>query len=736
MNHTLLRPPHSDGFNRLPAGGRLRAVLIGFAALLLALPLPAGTLLVTTTADSGAGSLRAAIQNAGPGDFIQFTVTGTITLTSGELVINRSLNLIGLGAQQLSISANNASRLLWISNSATPITVHLSGLTLRQGLHQGGSPGLNGQGGAVFNGSQSALTLSNCAFIANTARGAAGTSGTRPGGPGGHGWGGAIFNASNSISLTLVGCTFQDNLAAGAAGGNGINGGNAGANGGPGGQGAGGAIANEGSLRLINCTFSANQAIGGAGGNGGLGAIFDGLGGAGGPAEGGHIANRGGATAIHLTLTAGTANGGAGGASLEGAGAPGLARGGAWFAAGTSNAFLNSLLTANLAAAGGSNVFGPITSLGHNCIDATNHSSGWLATDLAGSAAAPLDPRLGPLADHGGPTLTCLPGAGSPVIDAADGAVLEPPYLITTDQRGVARQTGARPDIGAVEAIGCPPTALVEFTVDPSQSYVTLSGQIGGFPIRPQGPGSLTASYGGILRALVASNSIGFPGGSRIDAAVSGLWQPGPGGVDGTAPANYGAAAADSLGSFASYFAIRNLAFDVTSPCLPLIDGAFAVSGIPLQPVGDPGPTEDLRLVQPFPYALSYPRTTALINQLNTPGRVENSGGNQTLILPIHTEALLLGSIPGAGESRLFFDGAIIAHRVLEPPIVITHSGVTNGVFSMRWNSADARSYRVEATTNFVHWQTVASPILGTGNSTSWSTPATQPAQFFRVGRN
>ena len=47
------------------------------------------------------------------------------------------------------------------------------------------------------------------------------------------------------------------------------------------------------------------------------------------------------------------------------------------------------------------------------------------------------DPLLGPLADNGGPTLTHLPGAGSPAIDAA-GAGACP----GTDQRGVIRPQG------------------------------------------------------------------------------------------------------------------------------------------------------------------------------------------------------------------------------------------------------------------------------------------------------
>ena len=45
----------------------------------------ASTITVTTTNDSGPGSLRQALVDANDGDTITFAVTGTIGLTSGEL---------------------------------------------------------------------------------------------------------------------------------------------------------------------------------------------------------------------------------------------------------------------------------------------------------------------------------------------------------------------------------------------------------------------------------------------------------------------------------------------------------------------------------------------------------------------------------------------------------------------------------------------------------------------------
>src|SRR5262249_40842565 len=68
---------------------------------------------VLNNADSGDGPLRAALAAAASGDTINFApdLSGqTITLTSGELVINQSLDIEGLGASRLTISGNDASR--------------------------------------------------------------------------------------------------------------------------------------------------------------------------------------------------------------------------------------------------------------------------------------------------------------------------------------------------------------------------------------------------------------------------------------------------------------------------------------------------------------------------------------------------------------------------------------------------------------------------------------------------
>src|SRR4051794_14027954 len=88
------------------------------------------TITVTNTNDSGAGSLRQAIADAVSGDTINFSVTGTITLTSGQLSIGKNLTIQGPGANLLSISGNNASR---VFHTYSSLFASLEGITIRNG---------------------------------------------------------------------------------------------------------------------------------------------------------------------------------------------------------------------------------------------------------------------------------------------------------------------------------------------------------------------------------------------------------------------------------------------------------------------------------------------------------------------------------------------------------------------------------------------------------------------------
>jgi hypothetical protein len=122
------------------------------------------TLTVTSSADSGPGSLRAEIAAASSGDTITFASSlfgQTITLTSGQLDITQSLTIKGPGTGKLAISGDGLSRVFEIDGAATNVT--LSGLTITGGSDNSGS--LSGGGGILNFGT---LTLSGCTISGNT----------------------------------------------------------------------------------------------------------------------------------------------------------------------------------------------------------------------------------------------------------------------------------------------------------------------------------------------------------------------------------------------------------------------------------------------------------------------------------------------------------------------------------------------------------------------------------------
>ena len=70
-----------------------------------------------------------------------------------------------------------------------------------------------------------------------------------------------------------------------------------------------------------------------------------------------------------------------------------------------------------------------------------------------GPTASPISPRLGPLADNGGPTKTCALKAGSPALDMGSTPCTDASGLpVTADQRGFTRPQLDGADIGAYEA--------------------------------------------------------------------------------------------------------------------------------------------------------------------------------------------------------------------------------------------------------------------------------------------
>jgi hypothetical protein len=134
---------------------------------------------VTNTNDSGPGSLRQALADANNGDTINFAVTGTIGLTTGELLVDKAITISGPGAENLAVNGNAKDRVFHVTGE----NVTISGLTITNGNASG-----NGLGGGGIYNDHSTLTVNNCAISGNhTDR-----------------QGGGIYNDGSGSSATLM----------------------------------------------------------------------------------------------------------------------------------------------------------------------------------------------------------------------------------------------------------------------------------------------------------------------------------------------------------------------------------------------------------------------------------------------------------------------------------------------------------------------------------------------------
>ncbi|UVM38991.1 Ig-like domain-containing protein [Pseudomonas sp. B21-017] len=272
----------------------------------------------TNNANTGVGSLRAALASAQNGDIVTFSTGMTVQLTS-ELLINKNVYVDGDlnndGVADVTLDGQYKTRVVEVASGST---VTLDGLVITRGLVAG-----------------------------NGGNGGYGATGAMAGG---------IFNAGN---LTLKNVTVTSNAASGGGGGGGVTGafygGGGGGGGGLGGQGGGhGGSAGPGTGTL------GGQA--GSGGVGGYGGGYDAthMGGRGGSTTGGaggvgvsYYSNGGnGATATNGTISIGGGGGGAGWDKVGGAG--GNAVGGIYNASsGTITVIGTSTISNNIGAGGG-----------------------------------------------------------------------------------------------------------------------------------------------------------------------------------------------------------------------------------------------------------------------------------------------------------------------------------------------------------------------------------------------
>jgi len=115
---------------------------------------------VSSTADAGPGSLRAAIAAAAPGETITFSITGAVTLTSSELQISKNVRIAGPGASLVAIERRPDAppfRIFNVMSSAN--TSLISGVTIRNGA---GNANQDSGAGIQNNGR---LAVTDCAIF-------------------------------------------------------------------------------------------------------------------------------------------------------------------------------------------------------------------------------------------------------------------------------------------------------------------------------------------------------------------------------------------------------------------------------------------------------------------------------------------------------------------------------------------------------------------------------------------
>ncbi len=145
------------------------------------------------------------------------------------------------------------------------------------------------------------------------------------------------------------------------------------------------------------------------------------------------------------------------------------------------------------------NAPGGLTSEGFSLVGDGKHCPGLVDAvhgDQIGTQGAVIDPKLGPLADNGGPTLTHALLAGSLAIGGGDPATpgSSGTACPTTDQRGEPRPEGAVCDIGSFEGGGA--GAIGATAVSPARG-----GTAGTVQVSVKGSGFVSGAVVRLVRA-------------------------------------------------------------------------------------------------------------------------------------------------------------------------------------------------------------------------------------------
>jgi CSLREA domain-containing protein len=369
-------------------------------------------LVVTKLADTNDGicnadcSLREAIAAAIHGSTITFApgLSGTITLTNGELAITKHLIVYGPGASIITVSGNNASRVFNVYG----VEFELWNLTVADGYFQPTVGGSNG--GAFVVASPAVVTINNSVFQNSRSYN-----------------GGAIYSYG---ILTINNSTIRNNTASGNAGGG---------------------IYSEGKLTILNSTLYGNtaQSKGGAIAHSVAPlALYNTTIQGNTVTRTGSIYYGGGGIALDMyydTSTTAIVN-----STI--ANNSGFSGNNIWVY-GQAPVLQNTIVSNG---SGGTNCrivypyIAPVTNGGNNL----------QYPDTSCNSAIPVsDPLLGSLADNGGSTWTMALLTGSPAIDAGNDTICAASPINNQDQRGLERpfdgdsSGSALCDIGAYELV-------------------------------------------------------------------------------------------------------------------------------------------------------------------------------------------------------------------------------------------------------------------------------------------
>ncbi len=393
-----------------------------------------------TTPVANSCSLRDALAAANDTDTIVFAtgLTGTINLTDDQLLVTKSVSIVGAGVSSLTVNQTLPKRVFYVTSAAGDVSI--SGLTVT-----GANTGDTGTG--IHANNTGSLTLQGVRVTGNTSTGGGGALRVFSGGTvtitettvdsnlaTGQGWTGGLYLGGSNRTVNVIDSTFSANTSSfGAAGGMGL-------------------FGTGNTITIANTTIANNSADAGAGA-----LVYD--------------TNT--VAFVMCTISGNTSThpqsgiGYAGGVLVQNNNTQTTAPV-------QPSSFVGTILSGNTSTA--SPTEADLAVYGTSTVTVTDSLVGAASNYVdGGGIVLSTSPGLGPLASNGGPTKTMALLTGSPAIDV--GPTTVPTFTGNQyDQRGTGfdRVSGGRADIGAFE-VQAPPGPSTTTTSTTSTSTTSTS---------------------------------------------------------------------------------------------------------------------------------------------------------------------------------------------------------------------------------------------------------------------